>query len=67
MVVQQVEPDSQAARAGLKSGDVILEVNRQPIDSVAALKRAWKGTGERVPVRVWRSGAAIYLVLPRDG
>ena len=34
VVVVDVEPDSQADRAGLAQGDVIKEINRQPIKSV---------------------------------
>jgi serine protease Do len=34
VLVAGVQPDSPAARAGLRSGDVILEVNRQKVTSV---------------------------------
>jgi serine protease Do len=34
VVVTDVSPDSPAGDAGLRRGDVIEEVNRQPVDSV---------------------------------
>lgn len=37
MVVDEVEPGSPAANAGLKSGDIILEANGQPIRNVKEL------------------------------
>ena len=36
--VTQVEPDSLAARAGLESGDVLVNVNGQKVDSVRAVQ-----------------------------
>jgi serine protease Do len=40
VVVTQVKPDSIAAQAGIKNGDIILQVNRKPVDSAAAFNRA---------------------------
>src|SRR5207245_8511543 len=39
VVVRRVEDGGRAANAGIRSGDVILEVDRQPVKDVAALKR----------------------------
>ena len=39
LLVQRVEPLSVAADAGIDRGDVILEINRQPVGSVAGLRR----------------------------
>src|SRR3546814_7904632 len=36
-IVAQVTPDSPAAKAGLKQGDVILSVNGQKVDEMRAL------------------------------
>lgn len=40
VVVTQVEAGSVAAIAGIKPGDVILQVNRKPVDSAKAFNRA---------------------------
>lgn len=40
VVVTQVKPDSIAAQAGIKNGDIILQVNRKPVDSDTAFNRA---------------------------
>ena len=39
LVVEDVNPDGRAADAGLQAGDVIEEVNRQPVKSVDELQR----------------------------
>jgi serine protease Do len=39
LLVQRVEPMSPAHDAAIERGQVILEVNRQPVDSVAELRR----------------------------
>jgi serine protease Do len=40
VVVQDVNPDGRAADAGIQAGDIILEVNRQPVQSVDELRAA---------------------------
>jgi len=68
-LVSNVEPDSNAAKAGLQPGDVILEMDRQPVrtadDAVALSKQA---KGDSVLLRVWSNndggaGATRYLVV----
>ena len=38
VLVRSVQPDSPAAKAGLKAGDVIVKLNDQPVHSVADLR-----------------------------
>jgi Do/DeqQ family serine protease len=47
VVVQQVDPDGRAADAGIQPGDIILEVNRQPIQSVDDLRSAVRSAAEK--------------------
>lgn len=39
VMVTNVLPDSPAAEAGVQEGDIIVEVNKSPVGSVAALKK----------------------------
>ena len=63
VVVTAVAPDSPAATAGLDPGDVILEINRQPVTSVADYKKAVSKLkkGDTVLLRV-RSGPAVQYL-----
>ena len=40
LLVTNVDPSGEAARRGIQPGDMILDVNQQPVDSVKALKSA---------------------------
>ena len=49
--------DSNAAEAGLRAGDVIIEINRQPVHSADdAVALSEQGKGDRILLRVWRGG-----------
>jgi serine protease Do len=63
VVVTAVTPDSPAANGGLDPGDVILEINRQPVTSVAEYKKAVSKLkkGDTVLLRV-RSGQAVQYL-----
>ena len=56
--VGRVRPDSPAARAGLKAGDVIVELNGQPIRNAADIERltGTLRTGQRVTLAYVRRG-----------
>jgi serine protease Do len=58
-LVSSVAPDSAAAEAGLKSGDVITEVNGEPVERSGALSSliGMSAPGERVKLKVWRDHA----------
>jgi serine protease Do len=47
VVVRDVDPDGRAADAGIQAGDIILEVNRQPVQSVEDLRSAVRKASER--------------------
>jgi serine protease Do len=58
VLVQSVEPDSPADRAGIRRGDVVLEANGTAANSSRALidAIAYAGPGRAVPLRVLRDG-----------
>src|SRR5881296_140493 len=60
LLVTDVQPGSAAEKAGLKRGDVILELGRKPIDDPANLYRALGALkpGESVLIYVHRIGGA---------
>jgi serine protease Do len=57
-LVTQPSEDAPAARAGIKSGDVIVEVDGDTIDNALDLSRtiARKAPGQKVQITVWRNG-----------
>ena len=72
LLVLDVASGGPADRAGLKRGDVIREVDRQPVHDAPALQRALSAVpaGRSVLVWVHRSGGggqSQYVVLEREG
>jgi serine protease Do len=53
-LVTDVDQDSNSAEAGLKQGDVIMEINRQPVGNADdAIKLCNQAKGDRILLRVW--------------
>ncbi len=63
VVVTGVEPDSGAEEAGLQRGDVIKEINRQPVKSVKDFEKLASDVqkGERLLLLINRRGASLFL------
>jgi len=63
VVVTSVEPDSGAEKAGLMRGDVISEINRQPIKSVKEFEQVSSTVkkGEHVLMLINRRGTSLFL------
>ncbi len=61
VVVTDVSPASPYADSGLHRGDVIQEVNRQPIKNVAEFQKAMRKGGKEPLLLVNRHGSTMYL------
>lgn len=64
LLVTQVDPSGSAATAGIKQGDLIQEVNRQPVKNFAEFSSAIQQSGSRPAlVLVKRRNNVIYVTL----
>ena len=57
VIVQDVDPDGRAADAGIQEGGIILEVNRQPVQSVEELRSAVRKAAEKPTLLLVRRSA----------
>jgi serine protease Do len=64
-VVTRVYPGGPAARAGLRSGDVIEEVDREPVDGGLDAEKKLRAADEEALVAVRRDDGAFFAVLKR--
>jgi serine protease Do len=63
-VVTEVEPASPAAEAGLRPGDVILEINRKAVKNAdEAVKLTENKDSKRTLLRVWRGGGSQWIAV----
>jgi serine protease Do len=69
VVVTGVEPGSSADEAGIRRGDVILEVDRKPVRGVEDYRKAIAGTrkGRGVLFLVRRGESTLFLALKPQG
>jgi Do/DeqQ family serine protease len=72
LLVTDVATGGPADRAGLRRGDVILEVDRKPVHDAPGLQKALGGVAAGQSVLIWihRAGAGAhnqYVVLQREG
>lgn len=64
VVVTDVDQSGPAAEVGILPGDVILEVNRKPVNSVVEVKAALDSLGSKpVVLRVARRGQIFFITL----
>jgi serine protease Do len=64
-LVTNVEPDSAAAAAGLQPGDVIQEINREPVKSADEAVQLTEKSGptKKTLLRVWSQRGSRYIVV----
>lgn len=66
--VVEVPPDGPAARAGLEPGDVIVEIDGEPVEGLTAAQihqRLGGAVGSRVELRVDRDGRPMTFDVTR--
>ncbi|MBK7513842.1 MAG: PDZ domain-containing protein [Chloracidobacterium sp.] len=62
--VADIDPNGPAAMGGISRGDVILEMNKRPISSVADVKTIIDAsTGKPILLLITRRGQTIYLTI----
>jgi len=67
VVIAGVEPGSPAEEAGLRRGDVILEVNRKTVANVDQLRDRLDQADDRVLVLISRGESNLFVPLKRGG
>ena len=64
VLVTEVEPTSKAAEAGLQPGDVIQEINQQPVRTADdAIKMTESEENKKTLLRIWSRGGTRYIVV----
>lgn len=62
VVVEGVAPDGKAALAGLRTGDVIKEINHKKLNAPAEFKSAVSDAGANIRMLVWRQGLGLLVI-----
>lgn len=62
--IASVDPQSRAAAAGLRPGDVIRELNRQPVQSLAELNRQLSQQPRVLALTVERDNQTLMVIMP---
>ncbi|MBV4412568.1 serine endoprotease DegP [Enterobacteriaceae bacterium YMB-R22] len=63
VVVNSVKVNSQAARIGLKKGDIIIGANQQPVENIAELRKILDSKPSVLALNVQRGDTTIYLLM----
>jgi len=63
VVVTNISPSSPAVDSGLRRGDVIQEVNRQPVTNTSDFERAMRNSKDQTLLLVNRQGSTMYVAV----
>lgn len=64
LVVTEVDPAGVAAEAGISRGDVIMEINRQPVKTVENVQSALNSAGDKpILLLISRGGQVVFLTV----
>jgi serine protease Do len=67
-LITNVDQNSSAYDAGLRPGDVITEINHQPVRNADdAVNLTQKPSGGQTLAKVWRDGGSRYVAVPEGG
>jgi serine protease Do len=67
VVVAAVDPQGPASEAGIRRGDVIIEVDRQEVNDSAALQKLLEKTDDRALMLIRRGENQLYMTVKRAG
>jgi serine protease Do len=65
-LVTDVAPDSPAEEAGMRPQDVVVEIDRKPVEDVDDLEQALASAGKQAVLLIQRGEGTLYLALQRD-
>ena len=67
VVVTSLDPTSDAAEAGLRPGDLVQTVNRQPVTGLGSLRTQLSAApGKTILIEVLRAGSNTFVALPKS-
>ena len=62
MAVAKIEPRSAAARSGLRQGDIVIGVNRRPVNDMEEFAKLTQGSGDLL-LHIRRGEGALFLLV----
>lgn len=65
-VITAIEPGSPGSRAGLRPGDVVVEINRQKVTSPESFRQHWTASGSKALLLISRQGHTLFMVVNRN-